>query len=163
LVSFRDRRACPLLHQHRYAKYLPISSTHSFDNTAKMYNFQRILDVDNSFSEEKYRNYSPLFVSSTFALSYGLSFASITGASSQTLIHPLQLTADGRLATWTHTFIYFHKQIYTQARCSMNEQPDSWPSIPKSPSGGTASSSVRFSLSLLVVRYPISYPCPVVQ
>ena len=62
-----------------YAKYLPISSTHSYDNTAKSYDVSRILDDSGSFSEELYKAYSPLFLSTTFALSYGLSFASITG------------------------------------------------------------------------------------
>ncbi|KAI0087604.1 OPT oligopeptide transporter [Irpex rosettiformis] len=88
-----------------YAKFLPISSTHSFDNRGKSYDVSRILDDSGSFSEELYRAYSPLFLSTTFALSYGLSFASIT-------------------ATLTHTFIYFRKQIWVQSRRSMHEQPD---------------------------------------
>ena len=54
---------------------------------------------------ERYKAYSPLFLSTTFALSYGLSFASIT-------------------ATITHTFLYFRKQIWVQARRSLSEQPD---------------------------------------
>ena len=41
----------------------------------------------------------------TFAISYGLSFASIT-------------------ATLTHSFLYFRKQIVAQSRRSMREQPD---------------------------------------
>ena len=52
-----------------------------------------------------YEQYSPLFLSTTFALSYGLSFASIT-------------------ATLMHTFLYFRKQIWVQSRRSMSEQPD---------------------------------------
>ncbi|KAI0688500.1 OPT oligopeptide transporter [Cytidiella melzeri] len=88
-----------------YFKYLPISSTHSFDNTGKTYDVTRILDESGAFSEELYKGYSPLFLSATFALAYGLSFASIT-------------------ATLTHTFIYFRKQIWVQSRRSMHEQPD---------------------------------------
>lgn len=41
----------------------------------------------------------------TFALAYGVSFASIT-------------------ATIVHTFLYFRKQIWVQARRSLKEQPD---------------------------------------
>lgn len=41
----------------------------------------------------------------TFAISYGLSFASIT-------------------ATLMHALLYFRKQILTQSKRSMNEQPD---------------------------------------
>ncbi|THH00783.1 hypothetical protein EW026_g1809 [Hermanssonia centrifuga] len=88
-----------------FAAYLPISSTHSFDNTGASYDVTRIIDGSTSFDLEKYKAYSPLFLSTTFALSYGLSFASIT-------------------ATLTHTFLYFRKQIWTQARLSMHEQPD---------------------------------------
>ena len=44
-------------------------------------------------------------VSTTFALSYGLSFASIT-------------------ATLMHAFLYFRKQIWAQSRRSMREQED---------------------------------------
>jgi OPT family small oligopeptide transporter len=88
-----------------YAKYLPISSTHSFDNTGKSYNVTRILNDEGTFDVDKYHAYSPLFLSTTFALSYGLSFASIT-------------------ATLTHTFLYYRKQIWTQSRKAMHEQPD---------------------------------------
>ena len=61
------------------------------------------------------RTYTPLIItislspmkhsSTTFAISYGLSFASIT-------------------ATLMHTFLYYRKQIWTQARRSMSEQAD---------------------------------------
>ena len=64
-----------------------------------------IINADSTFNEVEYKAYSPLFLSTTFAISYGLSFASIT-------------------ATLTHAFLYFRKQIYTQARRAMNEQPD---------------------------------------
>lgn len=61
-----------------YSKYMPISSTGSFDNTGSPYNVTQIL-TEGTFDEEKYKGYSPLFLSTTFALSYGLSFASVTG------------------------------------------------------------------------------------
>ncbi|KAK7061903.1 OPT oligopeptide transporter [Favolaschia claudopus] len=88
-----------------YAKYMPISSGGSFDNTGASYKVKNILTADNTFDEEAYAAYSPLLLSTTFAISYGLSFASIT-------------------ATITHAFLYFRKQIWTQARRAMHEQPD---------------------------------------
>ncbi|KAJ6539530.1 OPT oligopeptide transporter [Mycena capillaripes] len=88
-----------------YSKYMPISSGGSFDNTGHSYNVSRILSADNTFDEESYKAYSPLFLSTTFAISYGLSFASIT-------------------ATITHAFLFFRKQIWTQSRRAMHEQPD---------------------------------------
>jgi hypothetical protein len=65
----------------------------------------RILNPDSTFNEEAYQKYSPLYLSTTFAVSYGLSFASIT-------------------ATLTHAFLYFRNQIWKQARRAMHEQPD---------------------------------------
>lgn len=88
-----------------YTGFLPLVSSHSFDNKGKSYNVTRIINEDASFNLEAYQAYSPLFISATFAISYGLSFASIT-------------------ATLTHTFLYYRKQIWTQARRSLSEQPD---------------------------------------
>ncbi|PPQ77833.1 hypothetical protein CVT25_015327 [Psilocybe cyanescens] len=87
------------------SKFMPISSRGSFDNTGHAYNVTRITNPDTTFNQEEYDAYSPLFISTTFAISYGLSFASIT-------------------ATLTHAFLYFRKQIWTQARRAMHEQPD---------------------------------------
>ncbi|KAF8147395.1 OPT oligopeptide transporter protein-domain-containing protein [Crassisporium funariophilum] len=79
--------------------------TRLFDNTGSAYNVSRILGSDATFNQQDYEAYSPLFLSTTFAISYGLSFASIT-------------------ATLTHAFLYFRKQIWTQSRRAMHEQPD---------------------------------------
>ena len=62
-----------------YSKYMPISSTGSYDNTGSPYDVSQILTPEGTFDIDKYQAYSPLFLSTTFALSYGLSFASITG------------------------------------------------------------------------------------
>ncbi|KAG8904835.1 hypothetical protein FRB99_001091 [Tulasnella sp. 403] len=87
------------------SKYLPISSRTSYDHFGKTYNVTRILNPDSTLNMEEYKKYSPLFLSTVFAISYGLSFASIT-------------------ATIVHAFLYFRKQIWTQARRSLSEQPD---------------------------------------
>lgn len=60
-----------------YFKYLPISDSGSYDNTGGSYNVSKILTPEFTFDPEKYKNYSPLFLSTTFSLSYGLSFAGI--------------------------------------------------------------------------------------
>lgn len=82
-----------------------ISSRISFDNTGAPYDVRKIINPDSRVNVEGYKVYSPLFLSTTFAMAYGLSFAAIT-------------------ATVTHTFLYFRKQIWIQARRSLNEQPD---------------------------------------
>ena len=88
-----------------YAHYLPMSSRGAYDNTGGSYDVQKILNDDFTFNFQKYQNYSPLFLSTTFAVSYGLSFASIT-------------------AILTHTFLYSRKQIWSQFRTALNEQTD---------------------------------------
>lgn len=87
------------------SKYMPISSRTSFDNTGATYNISRIINSDASLNLKAYQEYSPLFLSTTFAMSYALSFASIT-------------------STLTHAFLFFRKQIWVQSRRSMHEQPD---------------------------------------
>ncbi len=82
-----------------------ISSRTSFDRFGQTYNVTNIINEDASLNLAKYEAYSPLFLSTTFALTYGLSFASIT-------------------STLMHTFLYFRKQIWVQSRRSMSEQPD---------------------------------------
>jgi hypothetical protein len=84
---------------------MPISSRTSYDRYGMEYDVSKILSAENTLDLEKYESYSPLFLSTTFALSYGLSFASIT-------------------ATIMHAILYFRKQIWTQARRSLSEQPD---------------------------------------
>ncbi|KAH7922249.1 small oligopeptide transporter [Leucogyrophana mollusca] len=88
-----------------YSKYMPMSSRTSYDNTGAAYNVTRITNADASLNLTAYEEYSPLFLSTTFAMSYGLSFASIT-------------------ATLMHAFLFFRKQIWVQSRRSMHEQPD---------------------------------------
>ncbi|KAF8315900.1 OPT oligopeptide transporter [Clavulina sp. PMI_390] len=88
-----------------YAQYLPILSSHAFDNTGSYYNVTRILTDHNTLDHSLYEQYSPLFLPTVFAISYGLSFASVT-------------------ATLSHAFLYFRKQIWTQSRRSMSEMPD---------------------------------------
>ncbi|KAG1824546.1 OPT oligopeptide transporter [Suillus subaureus] len=88
-----------------YSKFLPILSRTSYDNTGAAYNVTAILGTDGTLNVTAYEAYSPLFLSTTFAVSYGLSFASIT-------------------ATITHAILFFRKQIWAQSRRSIDEQPD---------------------------------------
>ncbi|KAJ7791750.1 OPT oligopeptide transporter [Mycena olivaceomarginata] len=88
-----------------FGKFMPISSRTSYDNEMNTYDVSKILTADNTVDLDAYHAYSPLFISTTFAVSYGLSFASIT-------------------ATLMHAFLYFRKQIWVQARRSLHEQPD---------------------------------------
>ncbi|RDW63331.1 small oligopeptide transporter-2 [Coleophoma cylindrospora] len=61
-----------------YTDYLPFISNSGYDNTGKVYNVTRILNADLTFNETAYKEYSPIFVSTGQALSYGASFASLS-------------------------------------------------------------------------------------
>ncbi|KAF8811268.1 small oligopeptide transporter [Phlegmacium glaucopus] len=88
-----------------HTQYLPISSLSAYDNRGFTYNVTRVLNPDNTLNLTAYREYSPLYLPIAFAMSYGLSFLSIT-------------------ATLTHAAIHFYKPIRLHFRRSMREQPD---------------------------------------
>jgi OPT oligopeptide transporter protein len=88
-----------------YSAYLPLVSSDTFDNTGKQYNVSQIINSDSSFNLQAYNAYSPIFLSASLAITYGLDFATIT-------------------ATLTHTFLYYRKYIWTHARRPLSEQPD---------------------------------------
>lgn len=84
---------------------MPMMSREAYDNTGATYHVHHILGPDGMFDLDKYKAYSPLFLSTTFAVSYGLSFAAIS-------------------STMVHAILYFRKQIWMQCRRTLAEQPD---------------------------------------
>ncbi|KAL9121181.1 MAG: hypothetical protein Q9187_002259 [Circinaria calcarea] len=88
-----------------YAQYLPISDSNSYDNTGSRYNVSRILTPDYQLDVAAYEAYSPLFLSTTFSLAYGLSFAAI-------------------MALVTHTILYHGQEIWARTKLSLGEEPD---------------------------------------
>ncbi|PHH77065.1 hypothetical protein CDD80_969 [Ophiocordyceps camponoti-rufipedis] len=98
---------CSVLHYSGawYAPFLPMSDATTYDNTGKPYNTSRVLKPDFTLDEDAYRAYSPLFISTSFAMAYGLAFAGISS-----LI--------------VHTYLHYRKQIWQQYRNSTGEKPD---------------------------------------
>ncbi|KAI0851754.1 small oligopeptide transporter [Daldinia vernicosa] len=88
-----------------YAPFLPMSDSSTYDNTGATYNVSKILSAQFTLDEEAYKAYSPIFISTTFALSYGLSFAAIT-------------------ALIVYTYLHHSKAIWDQYRNSTSEKPD---------------------------------------
>ena len=80
-------------------------SSQVFDNTGNVYDIFRVIRTNVSFDLQAYHDYSPVFLPVSFAMSYGLSFASA-------------------VALITHTFLYHSKYIFAQARYKTSEQPD---------------------------------------
>lgn len=60
-----------------YAKYMPMISSTTYDNTKTKYNVSKVLNSKLEFNEEAYQNYSPLFVPFSYLLSYALNFAGV--------------------------------------------------------------------------------------
>ncbi|KAI1755875.1 OPT family small oligopeptide transporter [Xylaria castorea] len=60
-----------------YADYFVVQSSDAFDNTGAKYNVSRILNDQLLLNEEAYHAYSPVYLSTQFALCYGLSFAAV--------------------------------------------------------------------------------------
>ena len=79
--------------------------SHSYDNTAKTYQIKKILTPDYRLDVQKYKDYSPLFLSTTFALQYGLSFASI-------------------MSVVVHIGLFHGKEIWRRFRDSRSEPKD---------------------------------------
>lgn len=70
---------CPILYVKNIwnTGYLPFASDQVYDRYGEVYDASRILS-GTSLDVEKYKAYSPAYLPSTFALVYGLSFASLT-------------------------------------------------------------------------------------
>lgn len=61
-----------------YAKFMPVISGSTYDNTQNKYNVTKILNDDFSINFEKYKQYSPVYVPFSYLLSYALNFAAVT-------------------------------------------------------------------------------------
>ncbi|KAI0835526.1 small oligopeptide transporter [Hypoxylon sp. FL0890] len=88
-----------------YADYFVVQSSSAYDNTGAVYNVSRILNEDLIFDAEKYHSYSPLFLSTQFALCYGLSFAAVA-------------------AVVVHVALYHGKQIISQFKLARKQADD---------------------------------------
>lgn len=72
-----------------FTKFLPMSAYVSFDNTGMSYDPTAIV-TNGEFDAEKYRAYSPMYMSATLAIAYGVAFASFTSVVVHTfrMCHP---------------------------------------------------------------------------
>ncbi|KAI2637584.1 small oligopeptide transporter [Hypomontagnella submonticulosa] len=88
-----------------YADYMVVQSSSAFDNTGAVYDVSKILTEDLVFDEQKYREYSPLYLSTQFAIAYGLSFAAVA-------------------AVIVHVALYHGKQIVSQFKLARKQEDD---------------------------------------
>ncbi|EQL00422.1 small oligopeptide transporter, OPT family protein [Ophiocordyceps sinensis CO18] len=88
-----------------YADYLPMVTAQTYDNTQRYYNTSRILGPGMTFDEQKYAQYSPLFLPPALALNYGLSFAALTSA-------------------MVHIWLFHGNEVWYRFRTARNQKPD---------------------------------------
>ncbi|KAF2793258.1 small oligopeptide transporter [Melanomma pulvis-pyrius CBS 109.77] len=127
-----------------YAQYLPMSDSTTYDNTGAIYNVSRIVTTQLTLNEEAYKAYSPLFLSTTFSLSYGLSFATIA-------------------SVVVYTYLNYRHVIISQFKNSKSEKPDihqklmeKYPEVPEWWYGILF--VIMFALSLVtVLAYPTEF------
>lgn len=105
-----------------YGKYMPISTAVSYDNTGSRYNVSKVLDDSFEFDLAKYKSYSPLFLGTTFALSYGLSFAAITSV----MVHVLLFHGKQIWRQFQNTSLNREDDIHMKLNRVYKEVPDWW-------------------------------------
>lgn len=84
--------------------YLPVNSPRTFTNTGAPYDITQVV-TNGLFDVEKYRNYSPVFLSATFVMNYCLGLAALT-------------------AVVTHTYLWYGRDIMKQLRTSIKDEKD---------------------------------------
>ncbi|KAI3419876.1 uncharacterized protein J3R85_012987 [Psidium guajava] len=90
------------------AKRFPIVSSHTFDATGKSYNITRILNAKTfDIDMEAYNGYSKLYLSAMFAVTYGLSFATL----SATISHVALFHGKTIVKMWKKTTETLHGQF----------------------------------------------------
>ncbi|KAJ5946528.1 Tetrapeptide transporter OPT1/isp4 [Penicillium verhagenii] len=85
--------------------YLPLLSSSTFDNTGSSYNVSRVVDSSLNFLESGYKEYSPMYISMAYSLTYGLSFAAVT-------------------AVVVHTYLYNGTEIWARFKDSRHGGED---------------------------------------
>ncbi|ODV91403.1 hypothetical protein CANCADRAFT_123500 [Tortispora caseinolytica NRRL Y-17796] len=88
-----------------FSSYLPISDNSIYDRYQQKYDVQRILTPNHRLDVAAYQAYSPLYMSTTFVVSYGMSFASI-------------------MSTVTHTILFHGKQIVAHWKHRQDSEDD---------------------------------------
>ena len=66
---------------------MPISASGNFDRFGQYYNVSAVITPQITLDEAGYQSYSPLFMTTTFATVYGLSFTLASAAIVHTLLH----------------------------------------------------------------------------
>lgn len=122
-----------------YSAYLPLLSSGTFDNTGLSYNVSRVVDENLDFVLSQYEQYSPMYISMSYSLTYGLSFAAVTAIIVHTyLYNGSEIWAKFKNAR--HGGEDIHKRLMN----SYKEVPDWWYGI---------LTVVVLGLGIMTIRY----------
>lgn len=86
-------------------RLVPMQDSTAWDNTGNTYDVSQILTPRLTLDEAKYKAYSPLFLSTNFALCYGVSFATY-------------------IAVLVHTYLYNGSEIWQRYKLARNQDAD---------------------------------------
>ncbi|XP_078430059.1 oligopeptide transporter 7-like [Wolffia australiana] len=85
------------------AKNFPIFSDGLFTSTGQPYNISTIIDDNFHFDLDSYRKEGPLYLSTYFAMYYGVGFATLT-------------------ATLVHVLLFYGREVYTLSKSALKEK-----------------------------------------
>ncbi|RDW82549.1 hypothetical protein BP6252_03661 [Coleophoma cylindrospora] len=106
--------------------YMPFSSSGTFDNTGASYNTSRILNADFTLNEEAYHAYSPIYLSTTSILSYGLGFGAVTSVIVHAFLNHRIEIWNGLKATWKSDTALEKDDIHTKLMQKYRSVPVWW-------------------------------------
>ncbi|KAH9318556.1 hypothetical protein KI387_020325, partial [Taxus chinensis] len=84
------------------AKNFPLISSHVFTDNGEPYNTTRVLKSDFTFDKDAYNQYSQLNLTAFFAITYGLSFATLS-------------------ATLSHVLLFHGKSMWQQSKAALTD------------------------------------------
>jgi len=107
--------------------YLPINSNYVFDNRGKRYNVSRIIDDNGLFDHEKFKQYSPAYLSAANSLIYGVFFAAYSSSVSHAYLYHRHEIMNGFKSIFRRTGgLASQKDIHSRLMSSYREVPEWW-------------------------------------
>ncbi|UPK92172.1 hypothetical protein LCI18_003107 [Fusarium solani-melongenae] len=137
----------PALHWQNvwYGRFFPFSSSSTFDNTGAPYNTSRVMNPDYSINDEAYAEYSPVFLSTTSVLSYGLGFASVTSILVHTALYHREMVWGALKATISKKDNHEGEDIHGRLMRAYKPVPIWW-------YGGVFAALIGISMAFLYVE-----------
>ncbi|KAK9322179.1 OPT oligopeptide transporter protein-domain-containing protein [Lipomyces orientalis] len=85
---------------YKWTGYFPINTSNVYDNTAKVYNLTKIIKPDSTLDEDKYKLYSPPYISMGNLMTTGAGFALYTFAFAQMLLADWKMLSEAFRGFW---------------------------------------------------------------